>query len=576
MKCEGLRTPWLWAMMAVVSAVAFHSSAANAADQAVWQPQQTQVFLVSLTRFKSERLHSFSTDDRLDDRMAQTFRDRGVPANQVVLLKDDDATGQHIKSEFARLLRQSQSGETLFFYFGSHGSLNRKTGEYSFCAFNENVSFAWVFDAIERDFRGTQAILTTDCCYSGGIVELALKRKTSISYACLSSTYSHQVARSGWRFAQCLIRGLSGNPVVDLDHNGQIDLSELAEYSMLYMAFVADGKPMFQTTGHFNPTLTMSTGVASRSPHVGKLLEVHVNNSWEKAEVLEANPLKWKLHFTKDTRTAQDAWFPVDRVRPSRFTTYAPGTAVEILHGSDGGWQAAKVLSNWESLHLCLQDGHASVEDEWYGPDRVRRSMAGVWSGGWRNSVEESGPETLDVLLSQDEKLSGTWSGNVPVKGERIGQGIIYFEGMTPDRFYRCAGRVEGPHLRLNYVAHRTNGDGHYYGWAELGRDGKVLDAVRDPRVEFDGRWTGTFENSRGGQGNETLNVTENAGKLGGDWSGVSVTGERLGDAMFFLEGQSGKRQYRVIGHVTNQRLVLDYSATSGNDRYVGRSMLSR
>ena len=102
----------------------------HADDEATWQPQRTRVFLVSLTRFKSERLHSFSTDDRLDDRFAQLFRDRGVPNSQIVLLKDDEATTQNIQSQFSNLLRQSMPREALFFYFGSHGSYDRKTGVF--------------------------------------------------------------------------------------------------------------------------------------------------------------------------------------------------------------------------------------------------------------------------------------------------------------------------------------------------------------------------------------------------------------------------------------------------------------
>ena len=92
-----------------------------------------------------------------------------------------------------------------------------------------------------------------DCCYSGGIVELAQQRKTSIAYACLSSTYSHNVGFSGWRFLDCLLRGFSGAPVVDLDGDGHIELDELANFSEKHMAFVAEGKPMFATTNGFDP-----------------------------------------------------------------------------------------------------------------------------------------------------------------------------------------------------------------------------------------------------------------------------------------------------------------------------------
>src|SRR5271170_3812867 len=88
-----------------------------AAEKGVWQPAKTRVFIVSLARFKGDRLHSFTPEDRLDDQFAELFRERGVPASQIVLLKDEQATTQNVQREFASFLRRSRSGETLFFYF---------------------------------------------------------------------------------------------------------------------------------------------------------------------------------------------------------------------------------------------------------------------------------------------------------------------------------------------------------------------------------------------------------------------------------------------------------------------------
>jgi|GEM_PF-325139 hypothetical protein len=569
------RSLYLTAILLAIGLMAPGESIVRADDVAVWRPQHTRVFLVSLTHFKGGRLHSFSTDDRLDDRFAQLFRDRGVPANQIVLLKDDTATTQNIQSQFTNLLRQSHLGETLFFYFGSHGGYDRKTGEFSYCAFNDNVNFTWVFDEIERTFRGNQAILAADCCYSGGLTELALKRKTPIAYACLSSTSSHQTAHSGWRFAQCLIRGLTGNPVVDLDGNGHVDLDELAFYTKRYMAFVAEGMPMFQVTGGFNSKLRLATTARSCRSREGELLEIQSNGAWKKAEVLDAQPNRLRVHFTEDTRTVNDAWYTTEHARPFRYESYATGSVVEILNQSGKTWYTAKVLDHWESIHLCRFDGYSSNYDEWVGPSRIRKSVAGSWSGHWKNSLDQSGPETLDLVTGKDETLSGTWSGDVPLIGWRIGNSTIYFEGTKPGRFYRCAGRIEGSQLRLNYVAHRTKSTGKYHGIAQLSQQVESLNPTGDARFEFAGNWTGTYENSLGGSGSENLTLTENAEQLHGVWSGVDVSGERLGDATIFLEGALRQRHYRIVGHVIEGRLILDYIATTSNEYYHGRSTLN-
>ena len=531
--------------------------------------------MVSLARFKGDRLHSFTTDDRLDDRFAELFKERGIPASQIVLLKDEQATTQNVQREFASCLLKSRPGETLFFYFGSHGGYDPKTGKFSFCAFNDDLSFTWALNAIESDFKGTHAFLMTDCCYSGGIVDLAKKRETSIAYACLSSTYAHQTAWSGWRFMQCLMRGFAGDPVVDLDGNGHVDLDELAAYTAGYMAFAAEGKPMFTTTGDFNPKLRLATTKGQKGPRVGELLEVWSGAKWAKAEILDARAQQFKIHFTENTRTANDAWVAQDHLRRFEFKSFPIGAAVDVQDSSDDQWHSAKVLESWESLHLCRNDDRSSAYDEWFGPSRMRASPVGTWSGKWKNDLGESGPESL-VLHAEGERLRGTWSGNVRLQGERLGQDKFYFEGSTQDRFYRCAGRIEGSHLILDYCGHRTQGHGHYFGWSSLVKKGAVADALRDPRSEFSGNWTGSYENSRGGSGAETLELSENSDSLRGVWSGVTVTGERLGNASFYLAGKLGQRTYHVLGRVAKGQLALSYSAAADDERYVGWSTLNR
>jgi hypothetical protein len=87
-------------------------------------------------------------------------------------------------------------------------------------------------------------------------------------------------------------------------------------------------------------------------------------------------------------------------------------------------------------------------------------SFAGDWSGTWKNSVGESGEETLSLKEKADGTLTGVWSGDIHVKGERLGKNTFYFEADTGKRFYRCAGQVEDGVLKLNYSASRPDTGG--------------------------------------------------------------------------------------------------------------------
>ena len=77
---------------------------------------------------------------------------------------------------------------------------------------------------------------------------------------------------------QCLMRGFAGNPVVDIDGDGHVDLDELASYTARYMAFAAEGKPMFKTTGDFSSKLRLASGTKPKGPHAGDLLEAKSRN----------------------------------------------------------------------------------------------------------------------------------------------------------------------------------------------------------------------------------------------------------------------------------------------------------
>lgn len=565
--------PIAW-MTVVVSLIgAFGGvNALHGSEPAAWEPHKTRVFIVSLARFSGDRLPSFSPQDRLDDGFVDLFKNRGVPASQILFLKDEQATTKNIKSQFEDFLRHSKPDETLFFYFGSHGDYDPETAQYDYCTFNGTLSFDWTFNSIEHNFKGSHAILTTDCCHSGGIVELLGKRNPKIAYACLSSTYAHQTAWSGWRFMQCLHRGFAGNPVVDLDGDGQVRLDELAAYSAKYMSFAAEGKPTFATTRGFGPKLCLSAVHGKKKPRVGELLEARSGPAWAKAEVIGSADQKLKVHFTDDTRTLNDCWLAASQLRPFHFRSFPKQAAVEVLSTSDDNWHPALVLDTWDSLAFCRYDRLSPAYDEWFGPSRLRAALAGNWTGVWRNSLDESGDDSLVIQTGKDDAITGTWSGNIPFQGERIGKDAFYFEGSTANRRYQCAGWLDGPHIELHYIAHRS--DSHYFGRANFVRSGASLQTPPSARVDFARTWTGVYTNSRGGSGDETLTLTESKDRLTGSWSGVPVQGHRLSDTTFHLTGKTASRTYLIIGRVTNHRLTLDYSAHEPGDRYSGRSTL--
>lgn len=446
---------WLlffWVMLAWVAA---------AAPAERWDPAHTRVFVVSMTRFKGGVESPWGSKDRLDFDWVRRLKTQGVPDNQIVFLSDEQAETAMVKQALNDFLAASSAGELLIFYYSSHGSYNPKKGTYHYATFDGWIPFVWAFEAIEQGFRGSRVIMLADCCYSGGIVELAAARQSRLAYACLSSTYAHNVGYSGWRFLDCLLRAWSGSPVVDADGNGQVELDELAAFSAHHMAFVAEGMPQFLVTGGFNPRLILSQrqGPAAHPP-VGQYVLARPEGKWLKGEVTDSREGALRVHLTDKNQHFED-WLSLDRVRPFEALAYEAGDAVEVESG--GKWWPARVKARFDNLHWCSLDGRDPAYDEWFGPDRLR-SWAGTWEGTWENSVQERGKDTLELTEDAQGNLQGTWTGSVPLQGRRLNAQQASLEGRTARRAYQFEASLVDGVLTLKYTAQRLDGQGSYTG----------------------------------------------------------------------------------------------------------------
>lgn len=207
-------------------------------------------------------------------------------------------------------------------------------------------------------------------------------------------------------------------------------------------------------------------------------------------------------------------------------------------------------------------------------PQPHSSGIDGSWVGRWQNNVKQGGDDSLVLKTDDRELLTGTWSGNLSVTVQRLGNQLVLLEAHEGDKTYRGAGRLEGQRLMLEYRAQANDED--YQGWAVFQQTGNVASITREAHADFAGSWSGTFENSAGGAGDDTLELAEtDDGTLSGKWSGLAVTGERLGNASFYLTARRGDLSYRLVGHVQKGQLTLGYSATSKKTHYTGQAVLT-
>ncbi len=345
-----------------------------------WKPETTLIFAVGiLTWENSDVWPSFpeAIPGRFDQKLVDFFRAQGVPEAQIVYLQDAKATLAEIQSTLPEFLaNHSDEDYLLIFYFAGHGDWDKETGEHYFINYDADGddrdnywSVTSIFGDIEDNFKGSKALLLADCCFSGGLIDQVKEGDDlEISYACISSAYTHNFSTGNWTFTEALYQGLLGDPVVDLDGDREITLYDFARYAELEMAFIESQKSMFVTTKDFDPQMVLAI-VSDDIPAIeGKRVEVEYENEWYKAKTLEREGDQVLIKYVEDDE--EPAWVTNDQIRPYQPELFAIGEKVEVE--SEEEWCSATVLKAWYGLHLISYDDYDESYNEWVGSDRIR------------------------------------------------------------------------------------------------------------------------------------------------------------------------------------------------------------
>ncbi|MDQ3819781.1 MAG: caspase family protein [Acidobacteriota bacterium] len=292
-----------------------------------WNPSRTWVFAVGILEFEhGDSWDSFPKEGRKDAELVDFFRQSGVPRDQILFIKDREATKDRIERALTRFLSKAGEGDMLIFYYTGHGAEDDASGKIYFASYDASDDLArtaWsvssIFDTVERNFRGSRALLLADCCYSGALADEALRRRSSVSYAVLTSARSDSLSTAEWTFTDALLRGLRGNSKIDQNRDGEIELSELARYEKSRMWSKEEQVAVFKTTGDFSPEMIMvdvaGRDVAARSAsRIKERVEVEWEGNWYPATILEVRGAKYRIHYL-GYGSEWDEWVDDSRLR---------------------------------------------------------------------------------------------------------------------------------------------------------------------------------------------------------------------------------------------------------------------
>lgn len=321
-----------------------------------WEPSRTWVVAIGILEWEDgETWNSFPKAGRKDAELVEFFKQAGVPRDQVLFLKDREATKERIERMMARHLSRAGEGDMLIFYFTGHGGQD-DAGKTYFANYDAGddlektaVSVQSIFRIIERNFRGDHVLLTADCCYSGALAVEAAKRRVPISYAALTSSRADSLSTADWTFTEALLRGFKGNAKVDRNQDGEIELSELAGYAKSRMWSVEGQRTAFATTREFSADMRLVSVATRAVAGVNSRVEVEWENSWYPATILEVKGSRYRIHYL-GYGSEWDEWIEGARIRRAT----APGAAGERLTLNDGSLHFTTFVSASRGATIVL------------------------------------------------------------------------------------------------------------------------------------------------------------------------------------------------------------------------------
>lgn len=221
-----LRPAALWILVLWLAA-----TPAALAERVTWDPSRTRAVIAGVLTWQDPSIGTFAVENRKDRELYETLLERGVPAQNITLLLDTQATHQGILEALSHQLQATRPGDTFLFYYAGHGV--QRGGSAKFVPYDfrpgQGLGMDEVATLMEERFQGERAWLFADCCYSGALESVADRLESKgIQAASLTSATARIPSTSNWTFTQTLVDSFSGNSSVDHDGDLSVTFKEVA------------------------------------------------------------------------------------------------------------------------------------------------------------------------------------------------------------------------------------------------------------------------------------------------------------------------------------------------------------
>lgn len=356
-----------------------------------WEAAKTYVLVASVIEWPDKALAPFK-DARRDEALVAQFRACGVPAGNVVFLKDKEATLAAVRREFHALAGRAGAGSTFVFYFQGHG-LTRKNKTYLACYDVDTKDLATAFDVdelfpvLDREWKGDRLLLLGDCCHAGALASVVrrFEDKPAVRAACLTSSTASNRSTEHWTFTEAVITALAGDGAVDRDRDGRITFGEVDGFVHDEMKFREDQLTRGARTSAFEEGFVLRAVAADRPApakvpgerQVGDFLEAQdKEGQWYVAQILAVEDGKYRVHYS-GWDSKWDEWVGAEKLRAISRPKLKVGECYEVEWRPKEWFLATVTRAEEDWFYFVHYEGEEGDDDEWVTANRTRVPAAG-------------------------------------------------------------------------------------------------------------------------------------------------------------------------------------------------------
>lgn len=347
-----------------------------------WKKERIWVLIAGVLEWaKGTPFASFSKEKRLDEQLANFFKNWGVPAKKLIYLQDKNCTNDAVRKAISHITEKIQLNENIFFYYCGHGHIDNQQ-QVSLAGFDAHRDHSLPAREIVEKLHQSKTqnlIFTADCCYSGGLAD-ECEKLGSQRAAAITSAISSIVSTGSWTFSNALLAALKGEKFIPVADPPHICLKDLVAFIEKEMAIV-DG----QKAGIYLPEDFREWKVAKKSSAVfpeelGQIVYVFYNKKWYLARIIDCNETQYFVQYYSYLSDEKE-WVDKNNVILYPKAEFALGEQVEVqIHERSKWylkkWHPAQVLENINGVlfKIQLDDGEKIT---WVNQNQIRLPFKG-------------------------------------------------------------------------------------------------------------------------------------------------------------------------------------------------------